>query len=86
MFKAETKRLRCRLDEYTSYVAESRQSVDSHDIDEETLLCKLEQDGEWTHQAANLLLELTREYGAFVLGNAYALAKALGCEDGSAGL
>ncbi|MCE5186310.1 MAG: hypothetical protein LLF76_09320 [Planctomycetaceae bacterium] len=41
---------------------------------------------EWTEQAAACLVWLVREYGSFVLGNAYALAVVLGIEAGEAGL
>ncbi|NNM84883.1 MAG: hypothetical protein HKL96_03880 [Phycisphaerales bacterium] len=40
---------------------------------------------DWTPEAADELLFLAREYGAFMLRNALALAAALEIEDGRAG-
>ena len=39
----------------------------------------------WTVLGAAALVELVRDYGAFMLGNASALATALGVEDGKLG-
>jgi hypothetical protein len=41
---------------------------------------------EWTQEGAAQVAALSREYGAFVLRNALALATALGIEDGLLGL
>lgn len=55
----------------------------SHDPDkvEELLVAE----GEWTSTAAGHLLRLSKDYGAFMLRNALALALALEIEDGSLG-
>lgn len=41
--------------------------------------------GEWTPEAADALIGLAQDYGAFMLRNALALAVALNIEDGSLG-
>lgn len=41
---------------------------------------------EWSSPAAQHLVELARNYGSFVLRNAYALACALDIEDGDIGI
>lgn len=43
-------------------------------------------ESEWTPQAADLLLELAKDYGWFVLRSALAISLALGIEDGELGL
>ncbi len=45
----------------------------------------LTQHGEWSPKAAEHLLNLAKEYGAFMLSNALALSLALGIEDGKLG-
>jgi hypothetical protein len=47
---------------------------------------KLQKEMEWTQEGASQVAALAREYGAFVLRNALALATILGVEDGSLGL
>lgn len=47
---------------------------------------KLVVNSEWSHPAANHLVTLARDYGSFVLRNAYALAIALDVEDGELGI
>ncbi|MDR3553943.1 MAG: hypothetical protein P4L55_04235 [Syntrophobacteraceae bacterium] len=46
-------------------------------------LCKL---GDWTERGAAEIVRLVRDYGAFMLRNALALAVVLGKEDGDLGL
>lgn len=71
------------LSEYETTVAEAG----SPDSDEfwERLQCKLVTNGEWSNPAAEHLVTLARDYGSFVLRNAYALARTLDIEDGELG-
>ncbi|MGD0077838.1 MAG: hypothetical protein ABSB91_04320 [Sedimentisphaerales bacterium] len=46
---------------------------------------KLHNEMEWTQEGATQVATLAREYGAFVLRNALALAVSLGVEDGELG-
>lgn len=48
---------------------------------QELLVCE----GDWTPDAAYHLLQLARQYGAFMLRNALAIALALEIEDGDLG-
>lgn len=52
-----------------------------HDKVEELLIAE----GEWTYEAAEHLLRLSKEYGSFMLRNALALALAMEIEDGALG-
>ena len=56
------------------------------DFDWETVVRRLEQDAEWTSCGAQHVVWLVRQYGAFVLRNALAVALALDVEDGETGL
>jgi len=56
---------------------------DSLDLD--TIVDKLESELGWTREGAYAVAELARNYGAFMLRNALALAKTLGIEDGELG-
>jgi hypothetical protein len=47
---------------------------------------KLQNEMEWTPEGAAHIAALARDYGAFVLRNAMALAISLGIEDGDSGL
>jgi hypothetical protein len=47
---------------------------------------KLHSECEWTPEGAQILLDLARQYGSFILKNALALSIALGIEDGELGL
>jgi hypothetical protein len=47
---------------------------------------KLHNEMEWTQEGAAQVAALARDYGAFVLRNAMALAISLGIEDGDSGL
>ena len=86
MNDVDLNRLVSRTDEYSLYVAESGCDQQLPPPDDGRLLLQMVEQGEWTHPAARLLLHLARQYGAFILGNAYALAKALKMEDGALGL
>ncbi|MBI1189586.1 MAG: hypothetical protein GC200_02750 [Tepidisphaera sp.] len=46
------------------------------------LRASLVRDAEWTDMGAGAVVMLAKQYGAFVLANALALAEALGLEDG----
>lgn len=72
------------LAEYATIVAEAG----SPDADQfwERLKDMLVTTSEWSSPSAEHLLALTRDYGSFVLRNAYALALATDIEDGDLGL
>jgi hypothetical protein len=53
---------------------------------EEAIIQKLIDDGEWTYAGAITLLDLAREHGTFMLRNALVLAYILGYEDGDGGM
>ena len=72
------------LDEYQTLVSESRRP--DGDIDWEQLQGALSATAEWTAIGAQHLVDLVTDYGAFVLRNAFALARAAGIEDGDLGL
>lgn len=55
------------------------------EINYERLEAYLIEHCEWTEDAAIELTRLVRQYGSFVLGNAYALAIACDVEDGDLG-
>ena len=54
-------------------------------IDWTRVEAKLQDEMEWTREGAAHVAALAREYGAFVLRNALALALSLGIEDGELG-
>jgi hypothetical protein len=54
-------------------------------IDWTQVEAKLHNEMEWTHEGAAHVATLARDYGAFVLCNALALALSLGIEDGELG-
>ena len=72
------------LSEYETVVTEAG-SPDSNQF-WERLKGKLVTTGEWSNPAADHLVTLARDYGSFVLRNAYALALALDIEDGELGI
>ena len=55
-------------------------------IDWARVEAKLQNEMEWTQEGAAHVAALARDYGAFVLRNAMALAISLGIEDGDSGL
>lgn len=55
-------------------------------IDWKRVEAKLHNEMEWTQEGAMHVASIARDYGAFVLRNALALATVLGVEDGSLGL
>jgi len=54
-------------------------------IDWTRVEAKLQNEMEWTQEGAAQVAALARDYGAFVLRNALALALSLGIEDGECG-
>jgi len=72
------------LSEYETVVAEAGRA----DSDQfwERLKVTLVTTSEWSNPAAEHLATLARNYGSFVLRNAYALAIALDIEDGELGM
>jgi hypothetical protein len=71
--------------EYQMMFAKSRDSR-ARGTDWAEVEQKLQTEGEWTRTGAAHVTELARDYGAFVLRNALALAIALNIEDGELGL
>ncbi len=71
------------VSEYETLVAEATDS--SLEPDWERMTGSLVTAGEWTPPAAAHLVALVREYGSFMLRNAYALALTLDIEDGELG-
>ena len=70
-----------QIDEYRSMA--SIQGAAAADLLDATSIVKdLVRDHDWTRRGAETLVELAEAYGAFVLKNAYALAVAIGKEDG----
>jgi len=55
------------------------------DKSNESLINALANQGDWTEQAAEHLLQLANDYGSFMLRNALALSLALNVEDGELG-
>ena len=72
------------LSEYETVVAEA--GWPESDEFWERLKGKLVTTSDWSHPAAEHLVTLARNYGSFVLRNAYALAFALDIEDGELGI
>ena len=70
--------------EYETLVFESTRPG-SDDIDWTKLRRSLSDTAEWTDGGAAHLVDLVRNYGAFMLRNALALAVAAGVEDGELG-
>ena len=54
--------------------------------DDELVVWRLMERCDWTRNGADVLLMLAQRYGAFILRNALALARALDIEDGDLGL
>lgn len=67
-------------------VEEYRSDLDGIEIgDADSLVRALQESGEWTPNASEHLVALARNYGAFMLRNALAVAIALEIEDGDLG-
>ena len=54
--------------------------------DDVEIIRRLREDCEWADRGAEALVMLARQYGAFILRNALALAKVMDIEDGGLGL
>jgi hypothetical protein len=63
-----------------------RKYTEEQRIDWTRVEAKLQNEMEWTQEGAAHIAFLARDYGAFVLRNALALATVFGVEDGSLGL
>jgi hypothetical protein len=75
------------LEEYKSFVHEALSGTTALvEGDWDRVESILRTEGDWSPKAAPQLVRLAREYGAFVLRNALALAMAAGIEDGSSGI
>lgn len=82
--------MNCTQAQIAGYVAEYEASLLQHKLIEARDWRKIEQllvnEHEWTEKGAACLVQLVRQYGSFILGNAYALALVLEIEDGELGL
>jgi len=65
-----------------SSITEYASTASAHRKDPEGLEHALSTEHEWTPQAAETLVRLANDYGAFMLRHALALAVALDVEDG----
>ncbi len=81
MVKIDTELIRY---EYQNYVIEATNK--NNEIDWNKLVNLLCTNGEWTRQGAEILVEIVKNYGSFILKNALALALAASVEDGDLGL
>jgi hypothetical protein len=70
--------------EYQAYVAKA--TNENNEIDWNKLVELLCVNGDWTRQGAETLIEVVKNYGSFILKNAFALAVATNTEDGQLGL
>ena len=70
----------------SALVAEYRSLLGNVDTDKsESLEAMLVCQGDWTSEAAQHLVQLSRKYGSFMLRNALAISLALETEDGNLG-
>ena len=74
----------CQLKEweYSTHVLNDDGTVP----DDAEMIRRLEEMCDWSHNGATALVFLARQYGAFILKNALALAEVLDIEDGELGL
>ena len=70
------------VDEYKTLISELP-TPDQPDF--ELLKLRLVKWSDWTDSGADTLIQITRDYGQFMLRNALALAVAMGIEDGGQG-
>ncbi len=70
--------------EYQYYVEKATGT--NNEIDWNKLTDLLRTNGEWTRQGAETLVAIVKNYGSFVLKNAFALAIVTNIEDGELGL
>jgi hypothetical protein len=73
------------INEYESLLAQKSLRNSRGEYNESEILKELVVSADWTSVAAGEILTLVKNYGAFMLRNALAIAVALGKEDGSAG-
>ena len=74
------------IQEYTAVFPKSKGKYATEQlIDWTRIEAKLQNEMEWTQEGAAHVVALARDYGAFVLRNALALALSLGIEDGEFG-
>jgi hypothetical protein len=75
------------IQEYAAtFPTAKRKYTEKQLIDWARVEAKLQNEMEWTQEGAAHVAALVRDYGAFVLRNALALAISLGIEDGELGL
>lgn len=76
--------LECSTAEYECLLREILPR-DTTQVGDERIAQRLSLSHDWTEQGAETVVQLARDYGAFMLRNALALAIALGIEDGRLG-
>jgi len=74
-----------KVEEYCNLLGK-RARIPEGDLDWASVERVLHSEGEWTREGAAHVAALAKDYGAFVLRNALALAVVLGIEDGELGL
>jgi len=79
----ETELLESAVSEYRSMLEASRERTIGP-LSEDHIMSDLSSKHDWTHRGAQAVVYLSKEYGAFMLRNALALAIALEQEDGPA--
>jgi hypothetical protein len=82
MTKKVSDTLNLTIQEYTDMFSLPK---GTQSIDWKLIEAKLHNEMEWTNEGAEQLAALVRDYGAFILRNALALAISLGIEDGELG-
>ena len=74
------------IQEYAAvFPTTKKKCAEEHLIDWTRVEAKLHNEMEWTQEGAVHVAALARDYGAFVLRNALALALSLGIEEGELG-
>ena len=80
----ETELLESTVSEYRSML-EAYKEKSFGQLSTDHILSELSSNHDWTFQGAQAIFSLAKEYGAFMLRNAFALAIALEQEDGDLG-
>ncbi|MCK4627906.1 MAG: hypothetical protein KAT56_02820 [Sedimentisphaerales bacterium] len=70
--------------EYDAYVETSKTVYSA--VNKDILKKEIKLNGGWSTEASEILFELAKNYGSFILGNALALAEAMEIVDGDLGL
>jgi len=79
--------VQCLVDEYRTILADDHVCTNANaSVNWDRVAQRLVGDCEWTPTAAQHLVRLTSDYGAFVLRNALAVAIALDIQDGELGI